>query len=873
MGMFQFGWISAFFGDLLRVSVLCGMGILLIFLISPLFGKRHTVFWRYALWIGLALRLILPFDLSIPGRAIFVPIFSGLESHRETDVSEGVGENLRIPLERLEDTVKEEPVLGEEEHSPISDTFIEPEPVKPGKDSSGFTEKSDRDLNFAPKESTGRSAEQRWSFLSAGAVLLWAVVCAALVFWHILCYFAFCIKVNKTKIFLTEKYEKRFVRTPFGNGRRVILVYTSSAVSSPVLRGIIKPEILLPCTGCDKEQVDFILEHELTHYRRKDLWVKFLLAIAKTMHWFNPFVFFMERQAAKDMEFLCDSRVVRNLTREEKKKYGNALLAYAAKRHSHSVLCTSEFSGDSKTLKERFDNIFSDRKKKRGILAALFGAAVLLSVSLFVSFTSSGESFESKSETALENETGAEKSTDRMKEKTDLLKETETKLLGLTMEKAVASPYGAVSPKLVYASEERAILYDYWGLLIYNIQKQRIEQLLDLPAAGFGSIQGDRAAHVEVSKDGSQILLYNESDTKERFLYRIDEKKLEYSEMLSFGEHGYQGLVDKRENGYALIRPGKAAYLSRDSLDTEEVEDREIFHLDDMEGLSLVISDNDVDIPEIYPLFQELFERQGETAVKSFHWNHLRKIIGKKYLHEDKDGWNYYIEEDQNRESPIWEFAEVLEPLLLTRYRDGERQVLEYLMYQGMWQTSPVLFTNERIVYKAAAAPDIMGVKDPTMVSIALDGSDRKTANDIPYHVIEGMCEDDGWIYYTGWSSGDTFSKPLCRIAADFSGGAQFVEDIPGYLCGVKDHCVYYLAAEEKEYSGIWKQNLATGEEEIWDKWGAFAEQIESFDVREREYAKGELIDSKVSGCRILYRYQDNPEWRSADIYFAAYYE
>ena len=172
MGMFHFDLIAAFFGDLLKVSVLCGMGILLIFLISPLFGKRHTVFWRYALWIGLALRLILPFDLSIPGRAVFIPLLSGPESQRETDVSAGGEENLRIPLERLEDTVKEEPVLGEEEHSPISDTSIEPEPVKPGKDSSGFTEKSDRDLIFAPKESTGRSAELLRSFLSAGAVLL-----------------------------------------------------------------------------------------------------------------------------------------------------------------------------------------------------------------------------------------------------------------------------------------------------------------------------------------------------------------------------------------------------------------------------------------------------------------------------------------------------------------------------------------------------------------------------------------------------------------------------------------------------------------------------------------------------------------------------
>lgn len=52
-------------------------------------------------------------------------------------------------------------------------------------------------------------------------------------------------------------------------------------------------------------------------------------------------------------------------------------------------MCTSEFSRDVRTLKERFANIFSGVGTKRGIFAVAFGVVLLLSASLFVMFGAS----------------------------------------------------------------------------------------------------------------------------------------------------------------------------------------------------------------------------------------------------------------------------------------------------------------------------------------------------------------------------------------------------------------------------------------------------------------------------------------------------
>ena len=852
------------FLEILKISALCSVGILLVFAVSPMLRKRHTVFWRYCLWVLLAVRLILPFDFSLSGQAVVIPFPIHMQKQQtKSAVTSGSGqENGSLPIESsLQENNRTNPLketdIDENDHDEIRNNQREnrSSDFRRTENNETGTGKSDSENNRTAQNEkknialVDKEANRHTISILRCAADIWAAGVMILLIWQAGCYTVFSNRIKKTKMFLCKK-EK-------------ISVYVSSAVSSPTLTGIRKPQIVLPGREYKKEQLTFILEHEFIHYRRKDLWIKLLLAFARTLHWFNPLVLWMERRAIRDMELLCDSHVVRHFSREEKKQYSETLLSSAASGRGMTVLCTSEFSRDVKTLKERFANIFSAEGKTKGFLAVFLGICLLCSVSLFVVFGVSTKD-RVKAPKGQENTITAGKRADTRTASDEGASEKEVPVLKeLSKEEAANAIYGAVFPRLVYVSEERAVLYDYWGLLIYDLKHRGIEQLLDLKSADLNHIQGEQTTHIEVSTDGKQILLYNEPDTKERFVYDIDDKRLTYSELDSFEERRYDGLYEQGDSICALTDTKKAAYLSADSLRDKN---GALWHEKDMRGLSLVVSSARWGNSEIYPLFLDDNEKQESEVFSCLGLKDFGRIVGKEYLYSDENGWMYYLEEDTERTSALWEITDILEPLLLTRYHGEERQVLEDLIYQEAWRECPVLFAGGRIVYKAAQTADIVGVKDATLISIAMDGSDRKTADTIMYRVFDGICEDDGWIYYSGWTNDSLLPKPLCRISPDFSSGAQLVEEIPGYLCTVKDGYVYYLAGKEKN-AGVWKRNLATGEEQIYDKWGIAAEDIRFFWVREQPVA-GEFPDEAVSGCRILYAQDYDSEIKRYDLPF-----
>ena len=181
----------------------------------------------------------------------------------------------------------------------------------------------------------------------------------------------------------------------------------------------------------------------------------------------------------------------------------------------------------------------------------MFGIVFVVSVSLFVTGRVSKKEAENIS-----------------KEPEIKIEEKCSMLLSLSEEEAAGAVYGASFPKMAYASEKRAILYDYWGLLIYNITDRKIHQILDLRAADLGYIQGEKTTHIEVSGDGEQILLYNEPDGEEKFIYYVRNQRLEYTDLTSFEENHYDGLIEREEINYARTENEKLAYLSRDSLIT-----------------------------------------------------------------------------------------------------------------------------------------------------------------------------------------------------------------------------------------------------------------------------------------------------------------
>lgn len=128
---------------------------------------------------------------------------------------------------------------------------------------------------------------------------------------------------------------------------------------SPVLIGILKPTVILPIYDIPHDELDRILRHELIHYKKKDLWVKRAMLITTILHWYNPFVYLLQKQINKWCELSCDEDVVLNLPHVERKKYGETILntIYRSKQYANSHIHSTFFISGKIDLKKRLTKI------------------------------------------------------------------------------------------------------------------------------------------------------------------------------------------------------------------------------------------------------------------------------------------------------------------------------------------------------------------------------------------------------------------------------------------------------------------------------------------------------------------------------------
>ena len=152
--------------------------------------------------------------------------------------------------------------------------------------------------------------------------------------------------------------------------KKVPPLRVSGAVDSPMVIGLFRPCLVLPVEDFGERELVFILRHELTHYRRRDLWYKLVLLAANGMHWFNPLAYLLRREAERDLELTCDVAVVVGRDEVERRAYSEALLAsiHRQKGLGRAVLST-HFYGGKEVMMERFRNILGKRGRKWGGLA------------------------------------------------------------------------------------------------------------------------------------------------------------------------------------------------------------------------------------------------------------------------------------------------------------------------------------------------------------------------------------------------------------------------------------------------------------------------------------------------------------------------
>lgn len=155
--------------------------------------------------------------------------------------------------------------------------------------------------------------------------------------------------------------------------KRAVPVRRSGQVRTPMVLGLLRPVLLLP----EGQAVDeVVLCHELTHLKRLDLAYKALLVAACWLHWFNPLVWWMSRAASENLELCCDDDVAAGRDAAFRRKYGELLLSTAEEKPGPTL--SSRFGGSKQAMKDRLTNLFV--KKKRGRLLACTAVAVLILV-------------------------------------------------------------------------------------------------------------------------------------------------------------------------------------------------------------------------------------------------------------------------------------------------------------------------------------------------------------------------------------------------------------------------------------------------------------------------------------------------------------
>lgn len=158
--------------------------------------------------------------------------------------------------------------------------------------------------------------------------------------------------------------------------RRPVALRRSDGQEGPLMLGLVNPVIVLPGRLLLPDELEFILRHELTHLRRWDVAYKGILSLACAMHWFNPLVWLMSRAAGRNLELCCDDAVVRDMPPALRHRYGTVLLNAA--ETARPLALSTRFSGGKNQLKGRLANLFLQKKNSTALVCVGVGAALLL---------------------------------------------------------------------------------------------------------------------------------------------------------------------------------------------------------------------------------------------------------------------------------------------------------------------------------------------------------------------------------------------------------------------------------------------------------------------------------------------------------------
>ncbi|SDK20387.1 Signal transducer regulating beta-lactamase production, contains metallopeptidase domain [Paenibacillus sp. OK060] len=216
-------------------------------------------------------------------------------------------------------------------------------------------------------------------------ICLWVIGVIAFAAWQTYCYHRFLKTLKLTRTIVPKNSEVAMllpvIKENLGLKREVRLAY-STLIRSPFLIGLRKPTIYLPLKNSESVDIGMVFHHELIHLKRKDLWIKTLILVARALHWFNPLVHMLSKDIHTWSELSCDEEVVKGMSLADRKRYGETILNVVAGSRNLPIQFCSSLSGDGKQLKRRLTFMLNVKNvKKKTFVVAISTLFVVAAIS------------------------------------------------------------------------------------------------------------------------------------------------------------------------------------------------------------------------------------------------------------------------------------------------------------------------------------------------------------------------------------------------------------------------------------------------------------------------------------------------------------
>lgn len=103
-------------------------------------------------------------------------------------------------------------------------------------------------------------------------------------------------------------------------------IVVSEYIRTPYSIGLLHHRILVPGEAYSETELYYILFHEMTHFRKGDLWIKALANIMCRVFWWNPLVFLIRREMEAALEIRCDTGATAGMETEGRQNYLKTIL-------------------------------------------------------------------------------------------------------------------------------------------------------------------------------------------------------------------------------------------------------------------------------------------------------------------------------------------------------------------------------------------------------------------------------------------------------------------------------------------------------------------------------------------------------------------